>query len=68
VLFHAPRGDAGMPKKSLAKYVNEIRNELRTKSSLKVASISDCAGIQAKSLKVCKPDATASGGQKRKRA
>jgi hypothetical protein len=58
-----------MPKKSLAKFVNEIRKELLTKSSQRVASISDRTSFQAKPLKVAgKPDASASGGQKRKRA
>jgi len=58
-----------MPKKSLAKFVNEVRRELLTKSSERVASISDRASIQANPLKVAgKADARASSGQKRRRA
>jgi len=58
-----------MPKKSLAKYVSEIRKELLTKRSQRVTPISDCASIQAKPLKMNgKTDATPPGEKKRKRA
>lgn len=59
-----------MPKKSLARYVSELREELLAKNCQTVAPVSDRVSVQAKPVKAggSKVNGSGSGGEKRKRA
>ena len=62
-------GEVAMAKKSLARYVSEIRKELLARNCQAAATVSDHASVQAKPVKAggSKANGDASRGQKGRR-